>query len=204
MALRALAFNCTLKGGRDKQKSSTEVLLRQLLDALAEHEVKGEIVRAVDYDIKPGVTHREGRGDDWPKLLKRVRAADIVIIGTPVWLGQASSVARRVMERMDAFLGDVDKNGRMPTYGKVGLVAVVGNEDGAHHISAELYQALNDCGYSIPANGLTYWVGEAMTGKEYGELWRTPKQVKQATAVAAANAVHLATLLRDTPYPGAR
>ncbi len=202
MALKALAINCSLKGARAKEKSSTEVLLRQLLDALAEHDVKGDIVRAVDHDIKPGVEFNEGRGDAWPKILDRMRKADIVIIGAPIWLGQTSSVAKRVLERMDAFIHDIDDNGRMKTFNKVGLVAVVGNEDGAHHVSAEVFQALIDCGFTVPAAGMTYWVGEAMAAKDYKELWKTPKVVQQATALAAANAAHLARLLRDAPYPG--
>ena len=202
MALKAFAFNCTLKSAHAKQKSSTEVLRRQLLEALAEHGVKGEIVRAVDRAIKPGTEYNEGRGDDWPKLLKRLLAADIVIIGTPVWLGQSSSVAKRVLERMDAFIHDLDGKGRMKTYGKVALVAVVGNEDGAHHVSAELFQALDDCGFTLPAAGMTYWVGEAMGDKDYKDLWKTPKVVADATAMAAANAVHLARVLRAQPYPG--
>jgi multimeric flavodoxin WrbA len=202
MALKALAINCSLKGARAKEKSSTEVLLRQLLEALAEHDVKGDIVRAVDHNIKPGVEFNEGRGDEWPKILDRIRKADIVIIGAPIWLGQTSSVAKRVLERMDAFIHDIDDNGRMKTFNKVGLVAVVGNEDGAHHVSAEVFQALIDCGFTVPAAGMTYWVGEAMAAKDYKELWKTPKVVQQATALAAANAAHLARLLRDAPYPG--
>jgi multimeric flavodoxin WrbA len=201
--LHALAFNCTLKGSRNKEKSSTEVLLQQVLKALAAYDVTGEIIRAVDYNILPGVEHDEGRGDDWPKLLKRVLAADILILGTPIWLGQSCSVAKRVLERMDAFIYDLDDNGRMKTYGKVALVAVVGNEDGGHHVSAEMFQALNDCGFTLPASGMTYWVGEAMNKKtNYKDLWKTPKAVATATAMAAANAVHLATLLRKEPYRG--
>src|ERR1700761_1182549 len=95
--LTALAFNCSLKGSRNKEKSSTDVLLQQLLDALAEHGVNGTIVRAVDHDIKPGVTSDEGKGDAWPALRKRVLAADIFVLGTPIWLGQPSSIAQRVM-----------------------------------------------------------------------------------------------------------
>jgi multimeric flavodoxin WrbA len=152
--------------------------------------------------VVPGVEYREGRNDDWPKLLKRVLAADIVVLGTPIWLGQSSSVAKRVLERMDAFIHDLDDHGRMQTFGKVALVAVVGNEDGAHHVSAELFQALDDVGFTLPASGMTYWVGEAMARKDYKELWKTPKVVANATALAAANAVHLAKLLRENPYPG--
>src|ERR1700759_2478095 len=85
--LTALAFNCSRKGSRKKEKSSTDVLLRQVLDALAEHGVTGEIVRAVDHDIKPGVTSDEGEGDAWPALRKRVLAADILVLGSPIWLG---------------------------------------------------------------------------------------------------------------------
>ena len=200
--LKAFAFNCSLKSARAKEKSSTDVLIQQLMDALGEHGVKGDIVRAVDYNIKPGVEFNEGRGDDWPKLCKRMLAADIVIVGTPIWLGQSSSVAKRVFERMDAFIHDLDDHGRMKTYNKVALVAVVGNEDGAHHVSAEAFQALNDCGFTLPAAGMTYWVGAAMGTKDYKELWKTPKVVKEATEMAAANAVHLAQQLRGRGYPG--
>src|SRR5712671_952726 len=182
--LQALAFNCSLKGSREKEKSSTEVLLQQLLKQLAQHGVRGDTVRAVDHKILPGVAHEEGRGDAWPRLCKRMLGVDIVIIGTPIWLGQSSSIAKRVLERMDAFIHDLDDNARMKTFGKVALVAVVGNEDGAHHVSAELFQALSDCGFTLPAAGMTYWVGEAMGTKDYRELFRTPKVVADATAMA--------------------
>ena len=135
--LKVLAFNCSLKSARDKEKSSTDVLLKQMLEAFEELGAKGEIVRAVDHNIKPGVTSNEGRGDAWPKLCKRVIDADILVIGTPVWLGQPSSVAKRVLERMDAFLDEKDERGRMPSYGKVAIAVVVGNEDGAHHCAAD-------------------------------------------------------------------
>ena len=137
---RVAAFNCSLKGSGNKEKSSTDVLLQQVLDALAEHGVTGEIVRAVDLDIKPGVHARRRARRRLAGLLKRVLAADILVMGSPIWLGQPSSVAKRVLERMDAFLDDKDDKGRMKTYGKVALVAVVGNEDGAHHVGAELYR----------------------------------------------------------------
>jgi multimeric flavodoxin WrbA len=132
--LKVLAFNCTLK--RSKEQSSTDVLLKQMMDALEEHGAIGAVVRAVDHNIKPGVSSDDGEGDDWPALRQRVINCDILVMGTPIWLGQPSSVAKRVMERMDAFLGETDDKGRMPSYGKVGIVVVVGNEDGAHHCAA--------------------------------------------------------------------
>ena len=155
MTLTALALNCTLKPG--KETSSTDKLLKELLRALGKHDVEGDIVRVADLSIRAGVKSDEGPGDAWPALRKRVLAADILIIGTPIWLGQPSRVAKRVLERMDAFFEETDKKKRMPSFGNVGIVAVVGNEDGAHHCHAEIYQALNDVGFTIPACGGTYW-----------------------------------------------
>jgi multimeric flavodoxin WrbA len=202
MSLKAIAFNCSLKSGKAEEKSSTETLLMQLVAALAPFGVTSEIVRAVDHDIKPGTEHDMGQGDAWPALREKLLVADLVIIATPVWLGQPSSVAKRVLERMDAFISELDDNKRMKTFGKVGLVAVVGNEDGAHHVSSEIYQALNDLGFSLAPTAVTYWVGEAMGGKEYSEFEQPPEKVADATAMAAASAAHLAKLLKATPYPG--
>ena len=200
MAPKALAFNCTLKSS--DRPSSTELLLSQILDAFKTKGVEGEQLRMADYDIKPGVTSDEGAGDQWPPLRQKIMQADIFLLGTPIWLGQPSSIAKRVLERMDAFLGETDDAGRMPSYGKVACLAVVGNEDGAHHVSAELYQALADVGFTIPANAVSYWVGEAMHGTDYKDLKETPKVVKTATDMLVSNTVHLAQLLKDNPYPG--
>jgi multimeric flavodoxin WrbA len=201
-ALKVLAFNCTLKSSSSKEKSSTQVLLEQLMDALKEHGAKGDIVRAVAHNIKPGVQSDEGEGDDWPALRQRVVNADILVIGTPIWLGQPSSVAKRVMERMDAFLNETDEKNRMPSYGKVAIVVVVGNEDGAHHCAAELIQALTEVGFTVPAGAVTYWVGEAQGEKEYKDFRKAPKVVADTTAMLASNAAHLARLLKRNTYPG--
>ena len=200
--MRAIALNCTLKAS--DRPSSTERLLSEALEELATHDVAGELVRVADLDVKPGVTSDEGPGDAWPDLRSRILAADILVIGTPIWLGQPSSVCKRVLERMDAFLSETDEQGRMPSFGKVAAVAVVGNEDGAHHVCAELYQALNDVGFSLAATAGTYWVGEAMQGVDYKDLQNTPKQVAKATEMMARNTVHLAGLLRTATYPGTR
>jgi hypothetical protein len=108
-----------------------------------------------------------------------------------------------VLERLDAELGETDDEGRMETFGKVAAVAVVGNEDGAHHVSAELYQALSDVGFTIPANAVTYWVGVAMQATDYKDKQPRPEKTAQTTKTLAANAAHLARLLRDAPYPPA-
>jgi multimeric flavodoxin WrbA len=200
--LKFIALNCTLKKGRGGKKSSTDVLLGQIAKAFSTLGCKGETVRVVDLNILPGVKTNEGRGDQWPKLRQRILDADILIVGTPIWLGQPSSVAKRICERMDAFFDETDAKERMPPCGKVAVVAVVGNEDGAHHVSAELYQALNDCGFALPPNAVTYWVGEAMGDKNYKEFKRAPKAVSKATDMLVSNAVHMARLLKSRPFPG--
>jgi len=201
-ALKVAAFNCSLKSASSREKSSTDVLLKQVLDAFGKHGVTGKIVRAVDHNIKPGVRSDEGTGDAWPALRKLVVESDILVIGTPIWLGQPSSVAKRVLERMDAFIGETDARGRMPSYGKVAIAVVVGNEDGAHHTAAELFQALTEVGFTIPAGGVTYWVGEAMSEKDYKDLNATPKALKKWTPMLASNTAHLARLLKRHNYPG--
>jgi len=200
MPLKAIAFNCTLKPG-DKP-SSTEKLLSEVLEALATHDVSGEIVRVVDHDVKPGVTSDEGEGDAWPKLRAKIIAADILVFGTPIWMGQPSSVAKRVLERLDAFLSETDDRKRMPAFGKVAVVAIVGNEDGAHHCHAEIFQALNDVGFTIPACAGTYWVGEAMGSVDYKDLKEPYEKTVATTRMLASNAAHLAKLLKGANYPG--
>jgi hypothetical protein len=116
-------------------------------------------------------------------------------------LGQPSSVAKRVLERMDAFLGETDENGRMPSYGKVAIAAVVGNEAGAHRVAAELLQALLEVGFSAPPGGVTCWVREAMGSVNYIDK-ETPKAVADWTPMLASNAAHLAHILKKETYPG--
>lgn len=200
MALTAIALNCTLKAG--SAPSSTGKLLQEVLTELERHGVDGEIVRIADHDVKAGVTADEGPGDAWPAIREKILAADILILGTPIWLGQPSSIAKRVLERLDAFLGETDARGRMPTFGKVAAAAVVGNEDGAHHCHAEIFQALSDVGFTIPAAGATYWVGEAMGSVDYKDLKEPAESTSSATAMLAANVAHLAGLLKASRYSG--
>jgi len=197
--VRALALNCTLKAS--PAPSSCGLLLQQVLDALAEHGVEGEIVRVADHDVKPGVSSDEGPGDAWPGIREKVLAADILVVGTPIWMGQPSSICKRVLERMDAFLAEYDDAGRLISTDRVAVAAVVGNEDGAHHVSAEVFQALVDVGFTIPPGGVTYWVGEAMGGVDYQDLPGTPDTVATTTATLARHAAHLARLLRLDGYP---
>jgi multimeric flavodoxin WrbA len=144
-----------------------------------------------------------GPGDAWPDIRRQLLEADILVLTTPIWLGQPSSVIKRALERLDGELSEKDAEGRLLTYGKVAAVAVVGNEDGAHHVSAELFQALNDVGFTLAPGAVTYWVGEAMGGVDYQDLDETPDAVASTTTTLAANTAHLARRLKASPYPPA-
>lgn len=202
MTLKAIAFNATLKASRNGEPSSTDRMINLIAGELVKFGVETEVIRLADFNIKPGVTSDEGDGDDWPSLRRKLLASDILILGTPIWLGQTSSVAKRALERMDAFLEETDEQGRMVSYGKVAAVAVVGNEDGAHNVSAEIYQALNDVGFTIPANAVAYWVGEAMGSTNFVDLEHVPRVVTKTVKMLARNTAHLANLLRERAYPG--
>jgi multimeric flavodoxin WrbA len=197
-SLHALALVCSLKAS--PEPSSTEKLAREVLAALEEQGASHEVVRVVDHDVKPGVEVDMGDGDEWPQIREKLLAADILVFATPTWVGHMTSVAQGVLERLDGELSETDDTGRPLITGKVAVVAVVGNEDGAHHISADAFQGLSDVGFTIPAQGVTYWNGEAMSGVDYLELEETPEPVAQATKTLAENAAHLARLLKTNPY----
>ena len=170
--LKAIALNCTLKrsGG---ESSSTD----KMIDLLAERarEARGRTDRNHPHGRSstscPGVKSDEGEGDDWPAIRKKILDADILIFGTPVWMGQMSSIAKRV-HRADGRLPE--RNRRCTAARRLTArsrsAAIVGNEDGAHHITATVFQALNDVGWTIPAAGACYWVGEAMHKVDFKDL----------------------------------
>lgn len=202
MMLKALALNCTLKSNPEED-SSTDAIIAVLGRAFEQHDIAlTRTVRVASLDIKPGVTSNEGEGDDWPDLRSELLAHDILVFGGPIWMGQISSVAKRVLERLDAFLGETDQQGRMPSYSKVAVAAIVGNEDGAHFSSAQIFQALNDVGFTIPAVAACYWVGEAMGSVDFKDLDEIPDNVIRTADMVASNAAHLASLLKQSPYPG--
>jgi len=200
-SVSAFGLNCSLKG-TDDGSSSTQLLLGEVFQALGAQGVSSlGIERVVDHHVRYGITDDAGDGDGWPRLLEQVMAADIVVLGTPIWMGHPASPAQLVQERLNATMTETDDDGRPVLFGKVAVVAVVGNEDGAHHTSAELFQGLNDLGFTIPAQGVTYWVGEAMHGVDYQDLPDGSDKTRATTATVAANAAHLARLLRAGNYP---
>lgn len=198
-SLRAVGLVCSLKPS--SSPSSSALIAEHVVGELKKADVECELIRAVDYNIAPGVEDDMGAGDQWPDIRRKVLDADILLISTPIWLGHASSVTQRVLERLDAELSNTDDDGTPAMVGKVAIVSVVGNEDGAHKVVADLFQGLNDIGFSIPAQGCTYWVGAAMESTDYSDLDEVPEQIASATAAAARNAAHLARALRATGYP---
>ena len=202
MSVSAIEINCTLKKSSG-EPSSTDAMLDVLGKHFRDSGVEiAERLRIADYNVLPGVTSDEGEGDDWPGLREKILAHDILIFGGPIWMGQIGSIAKRVLERMDAFLSETDDKGRMPSYSKVAVAAIVGNEDGAHWSTAQLFQTLNDLGWTIPAVAACYWVGEAMGSTDFRDLGQTPDKVEETARMVAANAAHLAGLLKANPYPG--
>ncbi|WP_395396396.1 NAD(P)H-dependent oxidoreductase (plasmid) [Novosphingobium sp. BL-8A] len=200
MSVVVQPINCTLKASGE---SSTDAMIAVVKSAFEDKGAQVEqTIRIASLNIKPGVTSDEGDGDDWPHVREKILAADILLLGTPIWMGQAGSIAKRVMERMDAFLSETDENGRMPSYGKIAVAVIVGNEDGAHGASAQIFQALNDVGWTIPAIGVCYWVGEAMGSTDFKDLDETPEMVAKTARMLASNAAHLAALLKAENYPG--
>ena len=197
--LTCLVLNCTLKPS--PAESSSQLLGSQVLQAFRDLGVRCSIERVVDHDVRFGVSTDEGDGDGWPALRQKMLDAEILVLVTPIWMGQPGSVAKMVLERLDAELSETDDEGRLLTFGKVAGVGVVGNEDGAHHVSAELFQALDDVGFTVPAQGVTYWVGEAMQAVDYKDVSPTPEKTAGTTRTLARHATHLARLLKESPYP---
>lgn len=193
------ALVCTLTPSPDE--SSSQLLAEQVLAGFAAKGCDTHLYRVVDHDVKPGVLKDMGEGDAWPTIRARILASEILLISTPIWLGQMSSVCKRVMERLDAELSEKDDHGRLLTYGKVSALAVVGNEDGAHAVTAEVFQALNDVGFTQPAAAVTYWHGPAMGSVDYKDLDETPEVTAGTTQTLVANTLHLAELLAANPYP---
>ena len=204
--LRALIVNCTLKPSPGE--SHTDLLLDVPTQIFESQGVHVDHVRAVDLDLAPGVqpdmTEHGADADDWPALYETVEAADILILGTPIWLGERSSVASRLIERMYAMSGLLNDAGQYVYYGKVGGVVVTGNEDGVKHVAMGTLYALQHLGYTIPPQADAGWIGEVGPGASYGDLADDGSRVgvdnaftQRNTTFMTWNLLHLARMLND-------
>ncbi len=204
--LRALLVNCTLKPS--PATSHTDLLMDVPTQIFESQSVTVDHVRAVDLDLAPGVqpdmTEHGAARDDWPVLYKKVEAADILILGTPIWLGERSSVASRLIERLYAMSGMLNDAGQYVYYGKVGGVVVTGNEDGVKHVAMGTLYALQHLGYTIPPQADAGWIGEVGPGASYGDRAEDGSRVgvdneftQRNTTFMTWNLLHLARMLKD-------
>jgi multimeric flavodoxin WrbA len=200
--LSALFINCSLKPSREP--SNTEALMKVSQGVMAANGVSIETIRAADLDIAPGVQpdmreHGFAR-DDWPDVQAKVMAADILVIGTPIWLGDKSSICTRVVERLYGYSGKLNDKGQYAYYGRVGGCVITGNEDGAKHCAMNLLYSLQHLGYVIPPQADAGWVGEAGPGPSYADDESGGPQndfTQRNTTFAAWNLMHMARMLRD-------
>ncbi len=204
--LSALFINCSIK--KDKTQSHTQLLIDKVVGIMKKEAVKVDQIYALDHDIAFGMIKdgkEEGLKDEWPKIQKRIMAADILVIGTPIWLGVKSSVSTMVIERMYAYSGDYNQKGQYLYYGKTGGCIVTGNEDGIKHCSMDILFALQHIGYSIPPQADCGWIGEAGPGPSYGDKVEgsaTPagfdnEFTNRNASFMAWNLMHMARMLKD-------
>ena len=201
--LRALVFNCTLK--RSPEVSNTDGLIERSSRIMRAQGVAVEVVRAVDEDIATGVwpdmTEHGWASDDWPRLYREVLAADILILAGPIWLGDNSSVLKRVIERLYACSSLLNDAGQYAYYGRVGGCLITGNEDGVKHCAMNVLYSLQHLGYTIPPQADAGWIGEAGPGPSYldpGSGGPENEFTNRNTTFMTWNLLHLARLLKDT------
>lgn len=201
MALKALFLNCTLK--QSPETSNTAAYIANAERIFKELQVETETIRVVDHDVKYGNSSDEGEGDAWPGILTKIKESDILIIATPIWRGDRSSVAKLVAERLDGIWNEAqEENGQYPTYNKVGGVMVDGNEDGAKKAISSICFDLSEHGFTVPVNAFSYYVGKAGPGPAYIEAEGDKHLFTNRTLyLMVHNLVHVAKALKENPYP---
>lgn len=206
--LSAVFINCSIK--KDGSKSHTQTLMNRAIGIMKKEGVSVESIYALDNDIAFGMI-KDGtpeQKDDWPKIQKKILDADILVIGTPIWLGTKSSVATLVVERLYAYSGDHNDKDQYAYYGKAGGCVITGNEDGIKHCAMDILYALQHIGYTVPPQADCGWIGEAGPGPSYGdtewngEKFDTPvgydnEFTNRNTTFMAWNLMHTAKMLKD-------
>lgn len=207
--LKCLFINCSIK--KDKSKSHTQLLINKAAAIMEAQGVQVEHLYALDHTIAFGMIKDgkdDGHSDDWPAIQKKIMEADILVIGTPIWLGVKSSVATLVIERMYAYSGDRNEKGQYLYYGKTGGCVITGNEDGIKHCAMDILYAMQHIGYMIPPQADCGWIGEAGPGPSYGDTEWDGKKLdapmglnndftNRNTTFMAWNLIHTARMLKD-------
>ena len=197
--MKALVLNCTLKPS--PEPSNTEALAKIVVKELERLGVETQMIRVADYDVKTGIKSDLGDGDGWPIILKELLASEILIMATPTWMGTLSSMAMRVMERINGLYPARDDKGRPITYDKVAGFVVTGEEDGARHVVTEIAGGLMDVGFTIAPQSYTYWNNGPGPGNSYLESDFRKEWSKETGKMVAANVVAVANALKKTPIP---
>ncbi len=200
--LQAVYLNCTLKPS--PQQSHTRGLMDVSVAILEENDVDVEVIRPVDHDIPPGVypdmTEHGFENDDWPEIQKKVMDADILVLGSPIWLGFRSSLCAKVIERLYAASGDLNEDGQYAYYDRVAGCIVTGNEDGVKQVATNVLYCLQHIGYVIPPQADAGWIGEAGPGPSYlDEDSGGPENdfTQRNTTFLTWNMLHMARMIRD-------
>jgi multimeric flavodoxin WrbA len=196
--MRAVILNCTLK--QSPEPSNTQELADVVVDGLKERGADVVSYRVADHHVPPGISTDLGDpADDWPRLHAELLGSEILIIATPTWLGRPSSIAQRVLERMDGMMSETDADGRPVAYNRVAGVVVTGNEDGAHHVISEVTGALCDIGYTVPGQAWTYWNMGPGPGPSYHDTDHGHEWSHKTGKAMAHNLFGVASALRTTP-----
>lgn len=210
--LKAVFFNCTLK--KSPEKSHTELLIGVSKTIMEKHGVQVEVIRPIDHNIATGVypdmTEHGWSVDEWVDISPKVMDADIVVVAGPIWLGDNSSETKKIIERLYAHSGELNKKGQYKFYGKVGGTIITGNEDGIKHCAQNILYSLQHVGFSIPPNADAGWIGEAGPGPSYGDKLGNGKVAgvdndftNRNTTFMTWNLMHLAQMLKDAGgFPG--
>ncbi|MFT7250893.1 MAG: multimeric flavodoxin WrbA [Flavobacterium sp.] len=208
--LKALYINCTLKKSPDK--SHTDTLMNVSKEIMKKEKVSIEEFRFIDHNIATGIypdmTEHGWKEDEWPTLFKKVNEADILIIGTPIWLGEKSSECQKLIERLYAMSGKTNEKGQYLFYGKAAGCVITGNEDGVKHCAMGILYALQHVGYSIPPQADAGWIGEVGPGPSYGDTEWQGKKISpplgtdsdftnRNTTFMTYNLLHLANMLKN-------
>lgn len=200
--LKACFVNCTLK--RSPKISNTHGLMDVSAKIMKNEGVEVEFIRLVDHEVpfgmKPDMTKEGLKKDEWPKLFERIIAADILIVGSPIWLGSRSAVASNLIERLYAMSSKQNKKGQYIYYGKVAGCVITGNEDGVKHCSSGILYAMSHIGYSIPPQADCGWIGEIGPGPSYLDPDADAKNhefTNKNTTFMTYNVLQLAKLLKD-------
>ena len=197
--MRAMVLNCTLKPS--PEPSNTDGLVGIVVEELRSAGVEVDLARVVDHNVLPGVETDMGGDDEWPQLHERLLAAQILVVATPTWVGHPSSIAQRVLERMDAMISETDDQQQPVAYNRVAGVVVTGNEDGAHHVISEIAGGLGDIGYTIPGQAWTYWNMGPGPGPSYSDTDHGHELSATTARAMARNLLGVARALAATPIP---